>query len=325
MPDFTRRQFVLGSSAALMALRAQAEGPDWPARPIHWIVPYLAATGPDTTVRIVAEAMSAELKQPIIVDNKAGAAGNLGAQLAARAPADGYTWVYSATTMSSSMRMYRAPGFDVMKDFAHLGRIAISDLVLVTSASSGMASVGDLRQRARAHPGKLTYASGGVGTPAHLGAEMLLHAIGAHALHVPYKGASESINALIGKQVDFALAITSVALPFITSRQLNALAVSGSRRNPQLPQVPTLAEAGVPGVTLESFGGLSVPRATPQAVQHRIEQALATALARPDVRARLQDQGGVVAPSTPAEYAQSLQSEIVRTETMMKLAGLAPQ
>lgn len=320
-----RRQFVLGSAAAAMVARVQAQAPDWPARPIHWIVPYLAATGPDMTVRIVAEAMSALLKQPIIIDNKAGAAGNLGAQLAARAPADGYTWVYSATTMASSMRMYRKPGFDVMKDFAHLGRIASSDLVLVTNAASGIASIQELARRARAHPGKLTYASGGIGTPAHLGAELILHAIGAQALHVPYKGASESVNALIGKQVDFALAISSVALPFIASGQLKALAVTGSQRNPQLAQVPTLAEAGVAGVTLQSFGGLSVPRGTPEAVERQVTQALAKVLAMPDVRARLEEQGGVVAPSTPAEYAQGLQSEIGQTEKMMKLAGLTPQ
>lgn len=323
MPMITRRALLLTAAAAAAAPPVRAQ--DWPARPIHWIVPYLAGTAPDITVRIVAEAMSAQLKQPVVTENKAGAAGNLGAQIAARAPADGYTWVYSATTMASSMRMYRKPGFDVVKDFIHVGRIARSDLVLVAAPASGIASMADLVQRAKASPGKLTYASGGIGTPAHLGAELVLHAAGARALHVPFKGASESVNALLGNHVDFALAISSVALPFVANGQLKALAVTGRQRNAQMPQVPTLAEAGVAGVTLQSFGGLSVPRGTPEAVVRRIEQALAQALAVPEVRAKLEEQGGIVAPSTPAEYARSLQAEIGQTEKMMELAGLSPQ
>jgi tripartite-type tricarboxylate transporter receptor subunit TctC len=323
MKTQTIRAVLATAAFALGAGAVQAQ--DFPNRPIKWIVPYLAGTGPDTTVRVVAEAMSEILKQPVVVDNKGGAAGNLGAQLAARSAPDGYTWVYSATTMSASMRMYRKPGYDVMKDFTHVGRISQSDVLLVVGADSGIASAKELLERARKNPGKLSYGSGGVGTPAHMGAEMMLNSSGAQALHVPYKGASESVNAVLGKQVDFALALASVALPQIRAGKLTALAVTGPRRNPRLPNVPTLEEAGVGGVQLVSFGGLSVPAGTPPAVTKRISDALQKALAQPEVRAKLEANGSLVVPSTGEEFAHNLQAEIALTEKMMKVAKLEPQ
>ena len=321
-----KRRFCQGLALAAMGLQgAAAQAQDYPVRAIKWIVPYLAGTAPDSTVRIVADAMASELKQPVVVDNKGGAAGNLGAQIAARAAPDGYTWVYSATTMSTSMRMYKKPGYDVMKDFTHVGRITMSDLVVAVHPDAGFATLKDLLDKAHKQPGKLTYGTGGVGTPAHMAAELILNAAGAKALHVPYKGASESANAVLGRQVDFALTISSVSLPHVLGGKAQALAVTGARRNPRLPNVPTLAEAGLPGVAVASFGGLSVPAATPAAVVKRIEDALAKVLANPEVRARLEANGGIVLPSTPQEYADNLRSEIALTERMMKLAKLEPQ
>ena len=313
----------LAALACAGALSAHAQ--DFPSRSIRWIVPYLAGTAPDHTVRIVAESMSGILKQPVVVDNKPGAAGNLGAQLAARAPADGYTWVYSATPMAASMRMYKKPGFDVTKDFIHVGRIAISDLTVVVHPESGIKSIKDLADRARKEPGKLVYASGGVGSPAHMGAELMLSMAGLSALHVPYKGASESATAVIGKQVDFALAISSVAMPHITAGRLMPLAVTGPQRNARQPATPTLAESGWPGLQLTSFGGLSVPAATPAPIVKRLSEALTQALANPDVRAKLEAQGGTVAPSTPDEFRDALFAEIGLTERLMKATKLEAQ
>jgi tripartite-type tricarboxylate transporter receptor subunit TctC len=311
--------------AAALGLTGAAQAQDYPQRPIKWIVPYLAGTAPDTTVRIVAEAMGEILKQPVVIENKGGAAGNLGAQIAAKAAPDGYTWVYSAAPMSTSMRMYRKPGFDVMKDFTHVGRIAQSDVLLVVSAESGITSLKQLVERGRLNPGKLAFASGGVGSPAHMGAELMLNATGVDALHVPYKGASESANAIMGKQVDFALTIFSVSLPHIQAGKMNALAVMGPKRNPRLPNVPTIAEAGVPGINLVSFGGLSVPAGTPAPIVDRIGKALNKALADPKVRAKLEANGSIVAPSTPQEYAENLKAEIANTEGMMRAAKIEAQ
>ena len=320
----TRRTLVLAIAGLTLAGAAVAQD-TFPSRPIKWIVPYLAGTAPDTTVRITAEALSDILKQPVVVENKGGAAGNLGAQIAARSPADGYTWVYSATPMATNMRMYRKPGYDVMKDFIHVGGITRSDVVLVVAADSPFHTVKDLVDSARRQPGKLSYASGGVGTPAHMGAELILKSTGVQALHVPYKGASESANAVLGKQVDFALTISSVSLPHIAGGKLRALAITAPTRNPRLPDVPTLAEAGVPGVTLVSFGGLSLPAGTPAPIVQRVSQALQQALADQTVRARLEANGATVVASKSDEYAQSLQSEIALTEKMMKVAGIAAQ
>lgn len=320
-----RRTLNVLMGALLAALTLGASAQDYPNRPIRWIVPYLAGTAPDNTVRIVAEAMGQILKQPVVVDNKGGVAGNLGAQLAARAPADGYTWVYSATPMAANMRMYKKPGFDVMKDFTHVGRIAVSDLTVVVHPDSGIKSLKELMEQAKKTPGKLSYASGGIGSPSHMSAELLLSVAGADVLHVPYKGASESTTAVLSKQVDFALAISSVAMPHIAAGRLQPLAVTGPQRNPRQPGTPTLGESGWPGLQLTSFGGLSVPAGTPAPIVKRLAEALGLALTQPDVRARLEANGGTVAPASPEAYRDALQAEIGLTERMMKSAKLEAQ
>ena len=317
---FRRALAVLGLACTLGAQAQDA----YPNRPIRWIVPYVAGTSPDNTVRIVAEAMGEMLKQTVVVENKPGVAGNLGAQAAARSAPDGYTWVYSGSPMATSMRMYKKPGFDVMKDFVHVGRIGVSALSVVTSPDSGIGSMRELVERARKNPGRMMFASGGIGSPAHMGAELMLSAAGVEANHVPYKGATESTNAVIGKQVDFTLAITSVALPQIESGKLTALAVTSPQRHPRLPNVPTLAEAGVP-VTLLSIGGLSVPAGTPQPIVRRISDTLNAALASADVKARIAALGSTVVPSSPEEYTAALRAEIGVAEKMMAAARLEAQ
>jgi len=320
---------AISAFLAAGALLAAADGAqaqqDFPSRPIKWIVPYLAGTSPDITVRITGDAMSKILGQPIVVENRGGVAGNLGAQLAAKAPADGYTWVYSSSPMATNMRMYRHPGFDVMKDFVHVGRITQSDSVIVVHPDAGIATVKDLVERLRKNPGKLAYASGGVGSPSHMGSELLLAATKTKALHVPYKGASESTNAVAGKQVDFAIALVGPSLPHIQGGKLKPLAVLSSKRNARLDKVPTLAEAGVPGIALVSFGGLAVPKGTPAPIVNKVRDALTQALAMPDVRERLEATGASVVPSTPEEFAQSLQAEIALTEKLMKVANIEAQ
>lgn len=315
----------LALGCALLAAAAAAPAQDWPTRPIRLIVPFLPGTSPDSSARALADAMSAILRQPIVVENKAGAAGNLGAQAAARAAPDGYTWVYAASTMAAAMHMYRKPGYDVLKDFALVGRISTADLVVVAPADSGLRTARDLVERARREPGRLTFASGGIGTPAHLGAEMMLSVAHAQAVHVPFKGASEALNAVIGKQVDFALTILSVSLPQVKAGRVTALAVAGPRRNSALPEVPTLAEQGLPGVDLTSFGGLAVPAGTPAPIVRRLSEVLREALSRPDIKAYLERLGVQPAPGSPEEFAEHMKAEMARTERMMKAARLEPQ
>ncbi len=319
-----RRAHLLTLALGLAGAFAAHADETFPNRTIRWIVPYLPGTSPDNTVRILAEAMGQSLKQNIIVENKPGAGGNLGAQAAARSAPDGYTWVYSGSPMAANMRMYAKPGFDVMKDFVHVGRIGVSDLTFVTSPASGLASLRDLVDRAKKKPGSVMYASGGIGSPAHMAAELMLQTAGVEATHVPYKGATESTKAVMGKEVDFAVAITSVALPHIEQGKLVALAVSAPQRHRRLPKVPTLAEAGLP-IALTSIGGLSVPAGTPPAVVRRIGEALNAALASPEVRTKIEDLGGRVAPTTPDEYTALVRQEIATTEKLMAAAKLEAQ
>jgi len=323
----TRRRVLqagLGAFAAAALSPMPARAQAWPSRTIRWVVPYLPGTAPDQTVRIVGEAMAEALGQPVVVENKAGAGGNIGAQQVARAAPDGYTWLYSATPMAINMRLHRSPGFDTLKDFTHVGRIGTSDVLLVVHADSGIASARALLERARREPGRLNYGSGGVGTPAHLGAELMLGVAGVEATHVPFKGAVEAVNALVGRQIDFSLPIFQVALPHVQAGRLLALAVAGPRRNPKLPEVPTLEEIGLAGVSMVSFGGLSLPAGAPAPIVARLGATLRTVLERPDVRARL-DTGGAVSWSTPEQFVEDFRSEIAKTERAMKLARLEPQ
>lgn len=301
-----------------------AQAAEYPSHAIKWIVPYLAGTGPHMVARLVAAEMAKILKEPIVIENRGGVGGNIGAQQAAKATADGYTWVYSGSPMATNMRMYRKPGFDVVEDFAHVAGMTQSDSTIVVNANSGISSIEDLYARLRAKPGQLTYASGGIGTPAHMGAELALKDIETKPLHIPYKGASESLNAVMGNQVDFAVILVSVAQAQVKSGKINALAVLSSERNPVLPAVPTLQEKGFPDALMVSSGGISVPKGTPTEIVQTIQQTLFTVLQDPPIKTQLEQLGLTVVPRKSAAFTKLLESEIGKTEHLMKMMGLTP-
>ncbi|MDR2299409.1 MAG: tripartite tricarboxylate transporter substrate binding protein [Comamonas sp.] len=315
-----RRQWLRMAVASLGAASLPAMAQTWPSRPIKWVVPYMAGTGPDNAARIVAEALSQQLGQPVIIENRPGAGGNIGARQVAKAAADGYTLLYSGSPMAAAMRMYKTPGFEVFRDFKHVMGISRSDILLVVHPDSGLRSVADLQAASKARD--IDYASGGVGTPSHLGVELLLSAMNTRAIHVPYKGASELVNAVLGKQVVFGAPIFSVAYPHVQAGKLIPLAVAGEQRNDKLPQVPTLDEAGVKNVHLSSWGGLSVPRDTPEAVTIRLRNAMDAVLSQPKVRQTLEMDGGKVQVLDSATYTLAFEHELKFTETMMKRIGL---
>lgn len=317
-----KRLLVLSCLALPLAgALAQSEA----GRPIRWVVPYQAGSAPDIQSRIVGEAMSKVLGQSIVIDNKPGASGNLGAQLVRRAPADGNTWLYSASPLAANMRIYKAPGFDAMKDFIHVAMIGNSDSVLVVNPRSGIRTVTELLQSLQAKPGASSYGSGGMGTPSHLSAEWLLHDGKAEATHVPYKGAAAITLAVQTEEVLFALPVTGVAAPHVQTGKLRALAVTGMRRNPRLPGVPTLAESGFPDMSTVSFGGISVPAGTPSAAVQRIEAAMSQVLAMPAVREKIEATGVEVADSDSKAYTAVMAAEIKSTERMMRAAKLEAQ
>ena len=306
--------------AGLGAVGLSAQAQSWPSRPIKWVVPYMAGTGPDNAARIVSEALSQQLGQPVVIENRPGAGGNIGARQVARTAADGYTLLYSGSPMAAAMRMYKNPGFEVFKDFQHVMGMSRSDILLVVHPGSGLRSLADLVAASQSRD--IDYASGGVGTPSHLGVELLLSALQIKATHVPYKGASDLVNAVLGQQVVFAAPIFSVAYPHVQAGRLIPLAVAGEQRNEKLPQVPTLEETGVKNVHLSSWGGLSVPRDTPEVVTTRLRNAMDAVLSQPKVRQILELDGGKVQVLDSAAYTQAFEHELKFTETMMKRIGL---
>lgn len=318
-------RYLLGFALGMVLAPLCAVAASWPERPIKWVVPYVAGTSPDNAARILSDALGPILGQPIVIENRGGAAGNIGAQIAARAVPDGYTWVYSAAPMAANMLIYAQPGYDAMKDFDHVTRISESDVLLVVKSDSDIDSLEELIARARARPGALNYASGGVGTPSHLGMELFLKEAGIEATHVPYKGASEAVNAVLGDQVEFSMPIFGVAYPQVQAGRLKALAVANTQRNARLPDVPTLAEKGVANVNLVSWGGVSLPAGTPEPIIKQVHSALHQALQDPKVAEALVALGSRISPSTREEYGKNFESEMAVTETIMKRLEMAPQ
>jgi tripartite-type tricarboxylate transporter receptor subunit TctC len=198
-------------------------------------------------------------------------------------------------------------------------------VLLIVHPESKVNSVSELVALAKANPGKLSYGSGGVGTPAHMVAELLLVSTRAEAVHVPYKGGVQATLALLGREIDFTLPMFSVGYPYVQLGQLRALAVAGASRNAKLAQVPTLIEAGVPGIVVTGFGGVSVPAGTPAPIVARIHRAVHQAMERPALRAKIEADGGMITVNAPAEYTQNFRDEIVLTERAMKAAKLEPQ
>lgn len=321
------RSFKAFLSLLVVQLGAYAHvGQEWPTRPIKWIVPFTAGSAPDIGARVVGDALQGVLKQPIVIENRPGAGGNVGTAMVARAQPDGYTWLYSSSPTASNMKMYRTPGYSALKDFAHISLIGTSDCLLVVNGTTGPKSIEELVSLARQNPGKLSYASGGIGTPAHIAMELFLRAAHANALHVPYKGAGPSTVAVITKEVDFSYPTFGVALPEVQGGRLRALATSGAKRNRTLPSVPTLEELGYGDSALSTFGGLSVPAGTPTPVIVKIQQALDAVLAQPAVRAKLEERGSTfVGTSTSAEYTEMIRREIEHTQAMMQTLNIQPQ
>ena len=222
------------------------------------------------------------------------------------------------------MRIYKEPGFDALKDFRHIMRLTSSDILLVVNPNAGINTLADLVAKAKANPGKLNYASGGVGTPSHLGVELLLSALDLDVTHVPYKGANELVQAVMSDQVSFGMPIFSVAYPHVRGGKLKALAVAGAARNQRLASTPTLAELNVKGVELTSWGGVSAPKGTPDAIVAKVRAAFERALAQPSVIASVEKNGGQVSVSDEATYVRGFNDEIKFTEAMMKKIGLQP-
>lgn len=320
LKPLTLATVVLGLAVALATPAAHAA---YPERPIRWIVPFPAAGAMDNIARTLGEEMSQTLGQSIVVENRPGAGGNIGAELVARSPADGYTMLIVANGMAVNPALYRKLSYDPIKDFAPVSLLAVVPNVLVANKAKTTAkTVPEVIASAKSQPGKYTYASAGNGTSIHLAGELFTSMAGVELLHVPYKGSGPAVTDLLGGQVDYMFDSITSAKPHIDAGKLTAIAVTTSKRSAALPNVPTVAEAGLPGYELSPWFAAFVPAGTPPAVVETLNRAMVEALRKPAVQKRLAAIGAEPIGSTPAELKQHLAKETDKWGKLIRSRGI---
>ena len=297
----------------------------FPDKPIHFIVPFTAGSGTDILARTVAEPMSRALGQTIIVENRPGAGGTLGAMQVARSAPDGYTLLIHSAGHVANPSIYSNLPYDTLKDFAGVTPLASLPNVLVVSPSKGWKTVSDLVEQARANPGKLNYASAGVGSATHMNAEIFRDSAKFQAVHVPFKGTPEAMTETATGRVDYFFAPLSSALPQIKAGRLQALAVGTATRSPVLPDVPTTIEAGFPKSDYIFWVAMLAPAETPRAIIDKLNAEAVKALSSPEVKEKLALLGAEPMPMSPADFDAFLRSETARMAVVIKNAGIKAQ
>ena len=306
---------TLSSTAAL----AQA---NFPSKSITMIVPFPPGGPTDLVARVIAQKMSESMGQSVVVDNRGGANGNLGAMLAVRAAADGYTLLYNTSSITLSPALYKSLSYDVKRDLAPVALTAVVPLALVVGPNVPANTVSEFIAYAKANPGKLSYGSAGNGNVTHLGAFQFARANGIDAVHIPYKGSAPADIDLVGGQIQFMTDTVNSVMPFVRDKRMKMLAVTTPKRMSLFPDVPTLAESGMPGFEVGAWQGLMVPANTPKPIIQRLNAEVMKALQSPDVRQKLALQGSEPLGSTPEAYGEYIQKELNRWEMVVKQTGV---
>ena len=320
------RPLNLVLAAALVTLiTSSAHAQNYPNRPIRLIVPFAAGGAVDVLARLVGGKVSDQLGQPVIVENRPGAGGTLGADQVAKSPPDGYTILQNTNGAAIAPALYNTLPFDAINDFAPVTQLVASNLILVASPKSGITSLQQLIEQAKREPGKLNYGSSGLGNPLHLTMEMLKHATGIDILAVPFRGDAQINAALIAGDVEVAVVPLATAVPLIQEGRIRGLAITGARRSSTVPDIPTVAESGVPGFASNSWQGWFMAGKTPAPIVERIQQEIAKALALPDVRARLAAMAYDGVGQTPAEFAAYYKDEIAKFTKVIADAKIPKQ
>ncbi len=315
-----RRILSLLAAALVLPSAAMAQ-PEaaWPSRPIKWVVPFPPGGAMDAIARTLGDKAARELGQPFVIENRPGAGGNIGADYVAKQPADGYTIMITSIGMATNKALYARLGYDPVKDFAPVSLLAVVPNVLVVNAArNGDRSVKDVLAHARRDPGKLTYASAGNGTSIHLAGEMFASLAGLNLLHIPYKGSGPALTDMLGGQVDLMFDSITSARPHIQSGKLRALGVTTAKRSSALPDVPTIAEAGLPGYEVSPWFAVFAPAGTPAEVLARLNKVLNESMKQPDTLKKLESVGAEPIGSTPQELAAHLRREIDRWDKLIK-------
>lgn len=307
---------ALATPFLLYVADGSAQG--YPVKPVRFMVSFSAGSGSDTIGRIVASGLSQAFGQQVVVDNRAGAAGNIGAEVAAKAPPDGYLLFLVNMGHAANVTIYPKLPYDLMRDFAPVTQLATSPSIVVVHPSLPVKTIAELTRLAKARPGAINYGSGGIGTPTFVAGELFKSRAGVNLLHVPYKSGGEAIIGVITGEVSVYFAPLATALPQVREGRLRPLAVTSTKRLPLLPEYPTVAELGYPGYQAGNWYGLMVPAKTPQEIVAAVRAAALAALANPTVSKRMADLGYVIIGDQPEEFAAHLRSEIASLATMLK-------
>ena len=313
---------ALGLAAAPLAVAQDA----YPARPVRLVAPFPPGGSTDVLARVVAQKLSGTLGRQVVVENRPGAAGNIGHEVVAKAPPDGYTLLLSAkASLVTNPHLYKQLPFDPLADFAPISLVATAGSVLIVHPSVPAQNVKQLIALAKAKPGVLNYGSGGIGGTYHVVTEVFIAATGTKIVHVPYKGGGVAVTDLVAGNVDLVFADMVPAIPQIRSGRVRALAVTSGHRQAVLPDVPTMAEAGVKEPFPENWWALNSPRGTPAAIIKRLNGDLGQVLQQPDVKEKLADLGVVAAHSTPERVRELIRRESPQMAKILKEAGVKPE
>jgi len=323
-PSFRSRRDLLAGTVLALALSSPAFAQAYPAKPINFVVPFAAGSATDQLARALGQALTEQTKQAVVVDNKAGASGMMAAQAAARAPADGYTVLITTnTTQSANEHLYKKLPYDPVKDFMPVTGLGKGGQVLVVNAGSPYKSVADLLAAAKAKPGKLSFGSGS--SSSRVAGEMLKQLAGVDILHVPYKSNPLAITDLLGGQIDLMITDTATGVPQVKAGKLRALGYSTHKRSAQLPDVPTIDEAGVKGYDMGYWFAAYVPAGTPAPVVAKLNELLVAAVKSAPAKAFFENGGSEAWTTTPDELAKFQAAETQKWGKVIKAAGIEPE
>jgi tripartite-type tricarboxylate transporter receptor subunit TctC len=317
------RLVVCAVSAALSASAiAQNKGSDYPSKPVRFVVPFVAGGPTDIQGRMLGEKLGQRLGQQVVIDNRGGAGGNIGMEITAKAPPDGYTLVIATVgTWAVNPHLYTLP-FDVVKDFSPITQVSTSPGVLVVHPSVQAKNVKELIALAKEKPGQLNYGSSGVGGFGHISGEMFTMMTGTKMTHIPYKSSAPSLTDLIGGQIQVLFNNAISTVPHVKANRVRALATTGEKRTPALPDLPTIAEAGIPGYANSSWSAVAGPAGMPRPLVARLHKEFTEILKLPDVQQRSAEQGADIIASTPDEFHKYLKSEVAKFGKLVKTAGI---
>ena len=318
------RKLAGALAAMLLAATTASAQSNWPVRSVLVVSPFTAGNASDLIGRITLEQVSKQVSQPFVLENRPGGGGTIGVGQVAKAEPDGYTVLLHSSSFSSALVHHKSLPYDTLKDFTPVVPIGIQPVVLVTAPSKGFKTVSDLVDKAKANPGAMNYASAGIGSTSHMAGERFRHAAGFKAQHIPFRGPAEAFQEVLSGRIDFYFLPLAPALSLVREGKVVALAVGAAKRSPDLPNVPTMAESGLPDAAYHFWGGLFVSAKTPRDIVNKLHAETAKALEVSSVRERLAKMATAPMPMSPDQFAKYFQNDVASTVKLAKDAGMQP-